>query len=1583
LVIRCKIFIKNNLDSSVAALPQNDKLKKEGMMNGNGRNPLAGNALFLIGLSLFLAVGWIAFQTAHAAGIRYAAPAAQGSGNCYSWANACTLSTALGGASSGDEIWAKAGVHYPGGNRTDTFALKSGVAVYGGFAGTETVRTQRDPEANTTILSGDIDRNDTNTDGNFIAETWNDIQGANAYHVVTGSGTDDTAVLDGFTITAGQGFGDPPEHAGGGMYNDNGSPALTGITFIGNWARAGGGMYNDNSSHPNLNTVNFIANSCGDFSDGGGMYNHDSNPSLTNVTFEGNRAGPGYSSGGGMINVQSDPVLTNVTFRDNLAGNFGGGMYSTGSNPVLTGVTFSGNYAASGGGMSNWGGTYSLTNVTFRDNTTGHEGGGLYNTGSTVILTNITFSGNHAASGGGMYNGGGILVITQGLFLANSADIANGGGMIADGGSLTIANVTFSSNSAVTAGGGMANADNSPVLSNLILWGNTAAVNTGIQNFNSTPYISHSDIQGCGGSASWNSACGTDGGGNIEADPLFVDAANGNLRLQDTSPAINTGDNAALPPGILTDLDGKPRFVRLVVDMGAYENQSFPCPAGGVLYVDQDATGAQTGESWTEALVTLQDALQVSEACEIWVAEGVYYPDEGGSKADNDRSASFALKSGVALYGGFAGTETSREQRDWKTNVTILSGDIDGNDTNTDGNFIAETCHDLVGGNSYHVVTGSGTTNTAGLDGFTISAGTALGGYPTGDGGGMLIFQGSPTLANLTFSANSSNAYGGGMCSVGSNLTLTGATFTGNCGYDGGGMFAAGSQVELDHVVFQANSATTGGGGLRMQHSSSKLYNVSFLFNSAGGGGGAIQNLWGDTELVNVVFINNHTSHAGGAIANQTATLILTNTTFYGNYTNTIGGGLYNEPDWRSSVLVQNSIFMNNMAPNGPQIYNENIATTLTVHSSLAEGCNPGGVWNEVCGTNGGGNLPDADPHFVDAANGNLRLTRLSPAIDAGDNAALPPDAFDLDGDGNTSEPLPYDLAGGPRRIDVPDTADTGSGTPPIVDLGAYERGLNRAPVASGAGESYATNEDTPLAVPAPGLLANDSDPDGDPLSAVLSSAPAHGLLALNANGSFSYTPAANYHGPDSFTYVASDGGLSSNTVTVTLTINPVNDLPVISEGASITVNMDEDGASLPFSLTLHATDVDGDTLTWSILTPAAHGAASAGGTGASKAIGYTPAANYNGSDSFAVQVLDGHGGLDSIQVNLAIAAVNDAPLLDKPGDLTINEDAAQQTVNLSGIGDGDMEITQVLAVSAVSSATGIIPNPQVTYTSPNATGTLMFTPVANANGEATITVAVSDNGSGTPPNVNTISKQLIVRVTPVNDPPAGANQTVTTLEDERYSFSLADFGFSDPNDNPANNFSRVKITSLVAQGALKLDDVAVTAGQFVTKAQLTAGSLSFTPAANANGAPYTSFTFQVEDDGGTANGGVNLDPTANMLTIYVTAVNDAPVAAGDSYTTDQNTPLTIPAPGILANDTDVDSSSLTAILVSAPGHGLLSLNPNGAFVYTPELDYHGADSFTYYASDGALDSNIVTVSLTVQQVYRVFLPVVQRNVAP
>ncbi len=413
--------------------------------------------LFVLGVFLIMTVVLPAPRPVSASGVLYAAPTATGSADCSSWANACTLQTALTNATSGSQIWVRQGVHYPGSNQTDAFALKTGVAVYGGFAGTETSLAQRDWQTNVTVLSGDIDQNDT-VDANGVVTNPANITGSNAFHVVTATNVMSTAVLDGFTITAGNANASNPNNIGGGMYNVNSSPTLRNLIFSGNAAsNVGGGMANLNSS----------------------------SPTLTNVTFSGNNAG----NGGGMYNLSS-------------------------SNPILTNVIFSGNNAsATGGGMVN-------------------------NQLSNPILTNVTFSSNNAP----------------------------------------------------VWGGGMLNINSNPTLTNVIVWGNNASLGAGIYNTSSNPTVTYSNIQG-----------GYTGTGNINADPLFVDAdgpdniagtLDDNLRLQSGSPSIDTGNNAAVPTGVTTDLEGKPRIQNGTVDMGAYEYDNTSPTVVSITRADPNPTNA-------------------------------------------------------------------------------------------------------------------------------------------------------------------------------------------------------------------------------------------------------------------------------------------------------------------------------------------------------------------------------------------------------------------------------------------------------------------------------------------------------------------------------------------------------------------------------------------------------------------------------------------------------------------------------------------------------------------------------------------------------------------------------------------------------------------------------------------------------------------------------------------------------------------------------------------------------------------------------------------------------------------------------
>jgi hypothetical protein len=483
--------------------------------------------------------------------------------------------------------------------------------------------------------------------------------------------------------------------------------------------------------------------------------------------------------------------------------------------------------------------------------------------------------------------------------------------------------------------------------------------------------------------------------------------------------------------------------------------------AAGPIYVDTDAIGGNDGGSWPNAYTELQSALDVAgPGDEIWVAEGVYKPDydPGGGVHTGHITASFALTSGVALYGGFdpsSGANTFPE-RNWDAFPTVLSGDLAGDDTTTAHNVITTTAH-ISGSNACHVVTASGVDNTAILDGFTITGGSAEGSCSL-DGGGMLIHIGSPRLTNLTFSGNRGQT-GGGLHSASGNPTLTHITFIGNtASWQGGGMGNT-SSARLIDVTFVGNASLLqhGGGLYNGAWGSSVLTDVTFLYNSAnwtGGGmmnemagysklvdvvfsgnsadfGGGLGNYWGSPMLINVTFSGN-SADEGGGIGNLESSPTLINVTFSGNSAG-VGGGMYSHDVYVSTYsrpVLTNTILWGNT---GDQIASTQ-ENTSTIYYSLVEGGCPDGC---VCD-----HIVDADPLFVrdpyPGADGtwepgddygDLRLLLTSPAVDAGVNTALPPGII-------------TDLAGEPRFFDVPDMPDTGSGTAPIVDMGAYEARL-------------------------------------------------------------------------------------------------------------------------------------------------------------------------------------------------------------------------------------------------------------------------------------------------------------------------------------------------------------------------------------------------------------------------------------------------------------------------------------------------------------------------------------------------------------
>lgn len=380
-----------------------------------------------------------------------------------SWENACALQHALSLSVSGDQIWVAAGIYKPtnGTDRTISFALKNGVAAYGGFNGHEADISQRDPIINISILSGDIGTTGDNSD--------------NSYHVVYSNQVSEATILDGFTIKHGNANGTYPYSRGGGFFNYNSSVKLTGLIITENSAvDLGGGIYNY-GGNPYLLNLQFIKNESQNR--GGGVYNYSSVPSLENTTFLENHA---KELGGGMNSFDSDQTLSNLTFTNNSAGTSGGGMFSFGGSFELTNATFEGNTAKGGGGLYNtWYSNGILNNVQFNNNSALERGGGMYNYLSTSTLNGVTFTQNAAKQyGGGMFIGDSNPVLNQVTFTNNSTD-DKGGGVTNNASNPSFTSVTFSGNTA-KYGGGIYNFDySSPILTNVSFTDNHASFRGG------------------------------------------------------------------------------------------------------------------------------------------------------------------------------------------------------------------------------------------------------------------------------------------------------------------------------------------------------------------------------------------------------------------------------------------------------------------------------------------------------------------------------------------------------------------------------------------------------------------------------------------------------------------------------------------------------------------------------------------------------------------------------------------------------------------------------------------------------------------------------------------------------------------------------------------------------------------------------------------------------------------------------------------------------------------------------------------------------------------------------------------------
>jgi large repetitive protein len=463
----------------------------------------------------------------------------------------------------------------------------------------------------------------------------------------------------------------------------------------------------------------------------------------------------------------------------------------------------------------------------------------------------------------------------------------------------------------------------------------------------------------------------------------------------------------------------------------------------------------------------------------------------------------------------------------------------------------------------------------------------------------------------------------------------------------------------------------------------------------------------------------------------------------------------------------------------------------------------------------------------------------------------------------------------------------------------------NPAPIA--ANDIATTREDTPVTVP---VLANDSDPDRDPLMVTVASAP-NGTVLINPDGSLTYSPKANFNGTDTITYAISDGNGGTSTATLTITVTPINDPPVaVNDNASTA-----EDTPVTVSVLANDSDLDGDPL---IVTEAfaANGTVVVNPDGT---VTYTPNPNFNGVDTVTYTISDGKGGTSTATITIGVGGDNDPPVSTpianqaNPDSATISLPVA---VNFSDV-DGD---------PLIFSATGLPAGLSINPTTGLISGTIDKAASQPGGGFYTVTVTAEDGQGGA------VSRSFIWTIT--NPAPNATNDTATTAEDTPVLVPVLS-NDNDPDGDP------LTITAASApNGRVDINPD---------------GSVTYTPNANFNGTD--TITYLISDgNGGTATA---------QATVTVTPVNDPPVAAGDSAITTEDTPLRVP---VLSNDRDLDGDPLTVTAATAP-NGTVVINPDGTITYTPNPDFNGTDSITYTISDGKGGTSTATVAVTVNPI--------------
>jgi VCBS repeat-containing protein len=497
--------------------------------------------------------------------------------------------------------------------------------------------------------------------------------------------------------------------------------------------------------------------------------------------------------------------------------------------------------------------------------------------------------------------------------------------------------------------------------------------------------------------------------------------------------------------------------------------------------------------------------------------------------------------------------------------------------------------------------------------------------------------------------------------------------------------------------------------------------------------------------------------------------------------------------------------------------------------------------------------------------------------------------------------------------VSVSDGGLTGSGGAKNAgeSVAIAVRAVNDAPTV--VAQSVGGREDTPFEI-----TLRATDVDSRDFTFTITDAPQHGTLSGDG-ATRTFAPARDYNGPDSFSFMASDGALDSNTAVVTVTIGGENDAPVAApDNASTPEDTPVDVQVLPGD-----TDIDGDRLAVKSVTTTsdAHGTVSVNANGTLR---FVPDDNFNGKSTFTYTVTDG-ALEDSALVTVQVLAVNDAPV------------AQSQTVGTSE--DTPLKITLVASDIDSPRLTFPIVTPPRFGTLSGSGASLTYTPAPDFNGGDTFAFKANDG------DLDSNVALVTITVGGENDAPVAGDDSASTSEDTPAVLRVLD------NDRDADG-DKMRVVRVATTSA--------TNGTVTISADNT---LRFVPTPDFSGASTWSYTIS---DG-------QLESSAHV-SMEVRAVNDAPTARPDTASTAQGTPIDVQ---VLANDSDVEGDTLKVVRAAthAGTHGTVSVNADGTLRFVPEANHSGASTFSYVVSDGALES---TALVTVQVLASGVVPVAE-----